>query len=176
MDQLVYILIIAAIAGINWLIQKSGEIREKKELEKRANQAARKPEPPAETTEPAGKSGEDLARKFLEALGLPPDSERPQRKILPVPPIVESPVPKPADRAPAEPMPKVIKAADLEKRLVEAAEKPRPAQRRVHKTTSVLAETATPAQRIDRVLRTRQGIRQSILAHEILGPPKGLVF
>jgi hypothetical protein len=65
--------------------------------------------------------------------------------------------------------------ADLERRVV-AEPAPRPARKpaKRHKVEAA-AEAATSARaQLDALLHSREGLRQVVLAREILGPPKGL--
>lgn len=179
MEQLVIILIIGAISLVKWLIEKSAEMRERRETEERLDRLDRRVHTPPGPVREAGQ--EESVRKFLEALGLPVDSPAPP----PVPPIVESPVPRafvsrPVEEpAPRQPPPLVVEEReDAEHRLLEARKLAAEFKKQtapVHRRSTRSGDTPAVT-RFDTLLRSRDGLRQAMLAREILGPPKGLSF
>jgi hypothetical protein len=165
--QVIFVLVAGAIALAKWLMEKSAEQRKKREMEDRADHLGGS-EPvahPMQAPRPVAPFGPDpdvVARRLREALGLPAESELPARRVAPAPP----------PRFQVEEI-KVIPAADLEQRVV-AAPPPLPPPR-VHAPSALVKPTASPFG-LEELLRSRDGLRKAILAQEILGPPKGLVF
>lgn len=161
MEQLIFLAIIALISFVNWLMQRSAELREKKRLErKRSGDSGESPyrTAPAEDahesrpTPPAADPAADM-RRLMEALGLPVEAEPPRPVPAPPPlPAFEEAVPRP------EPVPEIPTFT------------PPP--------RAVAAKPAPPAPRppspLLKTLRTREGLRQAIVLREILGPPKAL--
>ena len=156
MDQLVLKLLIALVGFINWLFQKSAELREKRKLESRGLEGdeaiPEEPKPaPAQIDPDAG------MRRLMEALGLP--SEAPPF----VPPVR---IPPPIERPPAFP----LAAAPVVS--------PVPAR----KTLSQLVKPARPSEtprkqapsRLHEMLASQDGLRHAIILSEVLGPPKSL--
>lgn len=183
MEQLVFLLIIGGVTLAKWLIEKSSELRERKKTEERLDRLGREEPDPAPPLTQRQAGPEEAARKFLEALGLPPESAPPPPVIRPVPPIiVESEIPRFFEPKPEKtPPPLVIEAGDLERRLFESRKPPAPPtsaalrKERQRKATPVI-ETTLAEIPIEKILRTREGLRRAVLAREILGPPKGLDF
>jgi len=176
-DHPVYLLIIAAVALIRWLIQKGkGEAQ---------NTEAPPPPPPSRPIARGGESQteEERIRKFLEALGQPAGSAPPkvaprrravQPKIFPpLPPLTTAPPPLPE-------APKIRTATSPPPLPIESATKRSTAEpdfevREVARQTSSepLPETRhTAAARIK--LGTPQDLRNAIVLREIFGPPRSL--
>jgi len=174
MEQLVILLIIGLISFINWLLQKSAERKAQRKTEERLDHLDRPVE--AEPVEAHPSAAEERTRKFLEALGLPTDAIEPPVERHPAPPPIPEPLIRPA---PAPDFtPKVNR--DLERRL--AGEAPaifrppsRPAPKRAP-TRHAPTPTSTSDQTLREALQTPGGLRNAILAREILGTPKGLQF
>lgn len=160
MEQLVLLLIIAAISLVNWLIEQSGKLREKRRLEKaRADHeqdrtASRRMEPPPldpEQPAPAEvgppEEPERQLRRMLESFGFPvQEEETPPPPVLAEPPALPKPLPM-----------------------------PKPAVRARRRWESAPATSATTtAHPLVRDLRSREGLRRAIVLREILGPPKAL--
>ncbi len=156
MEQLVILLVIGIISLVNWLMQRSAEIRERRKAEAGrlgipgGNPFQPAEEQPATTTAPAKDPAREM-RKLMEALGLPLEDEEPpvHRELPPapeLPPLPASPPKAPAPK-PAVQMPAFVPHAP-------------PAAR------SALAQA----------LRSRDGVRQAIVLREILGPPKAFTL
>ena len=176
-DHPVYLLIIAAVALIRWLIQKG-----------KADAPDTQSTPPPPPSRPITRGGEtqteeERIRKFLEALGQPAGSAPPkvaprrravQPKIFsPLPPLTTAPPPLPeapkiytATPPPPLPLEVVMKpsttAPDFEVREVarQTSSEPLPETRR-----------AAAAQL---TLGTPQDLRTAIVLREIFGPPRSL--
>jgi hypothetical protein len=169
MEQLVLLLIIAAISLVNWLIEKSAKLREEKRLEKLRRereeqqnsfprQAAQPPPAPQPLPEPipapaAPSRTQEELRRMLESLGFPIEEE----EQAPPPPLPRAePTPEPA--FPGEPAPGIPEVR-------QPAPRPRsiPAQ--------VAARRPNPwAEK----LRTHEGFREAFALREIIGPPRCL--
>lgn len=181
MEQLVILLIIGGISLVKWLLEKSAEMREQKKTQERIDRLGR--DEPAPAQPEIRSDREESVRKFLEALGLPADSAPPERPpIRPVPPIIESPIPRafipePVAEPVPQPPPLVLQAEDLERRLVEARKLAADLKRQTTARKKPASGPVVPAAtRVDSLLRSRGGLRQAMIAREILGPPKGLSF
>jgi hypothetical protein len=184
MEQLVIVLVIAAVSLVKWLMEKSAEQRSQRETAERVeelerqNPRQRPAAPPIRAPRPIAPSPmsemEDAARRLREALGLPAESDAPPRaprpsKRAPTPPPLQSkPVESFLERA--EPA-----VADLERRVA-AEPPPRPARKpaKRHKVEAAAETTTSARMQLDALLHSREGLRQVVLAREILGPPKGL--
>lgn len=164
MEQLVILVIIGLISLVNWIIQRSSEVREKRKLEQKrlgipeGNPYHSPPEaapPEPEVRRPAGDPGAEM-RRLMEALGLPLEDEPPAVRRAPEPP-------------PPPPLPPIP-----------AFEKVRPPVRQEVRAPAKPAQTAAPAAVVTSrpespwatALRSRGGVRQAIVLREILGPPK----
>lgn len=149
MEQLVILVIIGLISLVNWLIQRSAELREKRKQErKRLGIPEGSPFHPAPEPQPEPVDPAENMRRLMEALGLPVESEAPvstprveEPPPLPLPPPAAAPKPSPRPTRPAPPVP---------------------------------AAAAAPAFDLSRALQQRGSLRQAIILREILGPPKGL--
>jgi len=177
-DHPVYLLIIAAVALIRWLIQRGkGEAQ---------NTEAPPPPPPSRPITRGGETQteEERIRKFLEALGQPAGSAPPkvaprqravQPKIFsPLPPLTTAPPPFPETfqkiRAATSPPPLPIEltttrsttASDFEVREVarQTSSEPLPETRAI---TAARIKLGTP-----------QDLRTAIVLREIFGPPRSL--
>jgi hypothetical protein len=169
MEQFIFLLVIGAIAFIKWMLEKSAELREKKKTQERLDRLdGGQALPPIVAPRPKAfpPQLEEAERRLREALGLPVESELPPPR---------KPLPAPAFRLEEI---KAVPAADLEHRTF--APPPPPPIRRAPmcKAAADKAEAVLPSARtgLDELLRSRDGLRKAILAQEILGTPKGLVF
>ncbi len=169
MEQLIFLLLIALISFINWLMQRSAELREKRKLERAKQSSAEdhpyhvspeeEPEPaPVRRSQPAPDPQAEM-RKLMEALGLPMEEE---------PPKVEEqrPAPPPLPSFPSEPLPRP------EPVFVAPPPPARPKTATQRTAAAVVTSGPTPNAAIMSVLRSRDGARQAIVLREILGPPK----
>lgn len=149
MEQLVLLLVIAAISLVNWLIERSAKLREKRQLEKEA--ANRGQPPPVFAPEPPTprEEIEEHMRRMLESLGVP----------------VEEPRPLPAPSAPAVVFQEPPTPPPLPKPQPDL---PRPALRRSKAATTVLRPRSPWLAR----LSSPQGLREAAVLREILGPPR----
>lgn len=169
MEQLVLLLIIAAISLVNWLIEKSAKLREEKRLgklrrerEEQQNsfprQTAQPPPAPQLIPEPVpaapSRTQEEL-RRMLESLGFPIEEE----EQAPPPPLPRA-EPRPEPMAPVfeEPAPAIPELRPPA---------PRPKPQPVH----AIARRPNPwAEK----LRTHEGFREAFALREIIGPPRCL--
>lgn len=167
MEQLVLLLIIAAISLVNWLIEKSAKLREQKRLEalrrereeqqntfpRQAAQPPPAPQPlPEPVPAPPSRTQEEL-RRMLESLGFPIEEE----EQAPPPPLPRA-EPKPGPAFFEEPAPAVPEFRPPA---------PRPKAQPVHAT----ARRPNPwAEK----LRTHEGFREAFALREIIGPPRCL--
>ena len=154
MEQLVLLLIIAAISLVNWLIERSAKLREQRRREKEAsNQGQPPPVSSPSFPEPSPREEiEDQMRRMLESFGLPVEDPKPiPQKPEPVF-VFEEPI------APQLPPPRPL------------APPPRTALRRgLEKSTPTRTHRPWTSR-----LGSPQGLREAIVLREILGPPKAL--
>lgn len=164
MEQLIFLAIIALISFVNWLMQRSAELREKKKLERQrsgqSGESPYRPHPIQENHEvesapsPAAPDPAADMRRLMEALGLPLEEEAP--RTAPAPPPLPTFEEVPAALEAPRPIPTFVPPP----RATPAAALATPIQR--------------PAPPMLRTLQTRDGLRQAIVLREILGPPKAL--
>ncbi len=164
MEQLVILVIIGLISLVNWLIQRSSELREKRRLEQKRMEMPEGATDRAETWEPEPapqSSPVDPAaemRKLMEALGLPLEDE---------PPVVRrAPSPPPAPELPPAPPP--LPVWQPGRTEVRVTPKPLPAMTALPKVTPATRNPWAGE------LRSRDGVRRAMVLREILGPPKAL--
>jgi hypothetical protein len=154
MEQLVLLLVIAAISLVNWLIERSAKLREHRRREKEAsNQGQPPPVSTPSFPEPSPREEiEDQMRRMLESFGLPVEDPKPiPQKTEPVF-VFEEPI------APPLPPPRPL------------APPPRTALRRgLEKSTPTRTHRPWTSR-----LGSPQGLREAIVLREILGPPKAL--
>jgi hypothetical protein len=149
MEQLVLLLVIAAISLINWLIERSAKLREQRRLQKESakrGQAA----PEEEPTVPEVSAREELEehmRRVMESFGLPVEQPKP---------VFEKPAPVMVFEEPVVPPPPPLPV-------------PRQTAPRRSKKASVAQRPRSPW--VAR-LATSQGLREAIVLREILGPPR----
>ena len=153
MEQLVLLLVIAAISLVNWLIERSGKLREQRRLEKEAaRQSDSAPEPRQTFPEPSAREQiEEQMRRVMESFGIPVEEPKPQ-------PLQQAPVVTFVAPLTPPPLPSPIPAV----------EQPRP--RRSKDFASVSRERSPWLKRLD----SPQGLREALVLREILGPPKAL--
>jgi hypothetical protein len=192
MEQLVLLLVIGLISLVNWLLQRSAELREKQKQERAAQrgrgdagldeemaapQAQRMPAPSAEP-DPA-----ESMRKLMEALGLPmeaappvPQPAQPASRQLPEPEPPPLPEPKPetlhqqqveAPPPPPAPTPRPLAPALSIPRL-----RPDTTPTRRPAVPDIPAATAPSGFR--KLLSSPSGLRDAIVLSEVLGRPRGL--
>jgi len=154
MEQVVILVIIGLISLVNWLIQRSAELREKRKLERNL-QGLPEGNPflpdDAPSAEPPRKDPAEEMRKLMEALGVDIEEGSPLREQPLLPPKIP---PLPAFESPPPPPPKP---------------KPPAAKRPVPQASPL---PAIPASALSATLRSRSSVRQAIILREILGPPK----
>lgn len=190
MEQLVLLLVIAAIYFINWLLQKSRDYREaqREERIRREREArgevtveAAQPMEGVETSEEKDWSASDEElRRFFDALGLPAE-EAPAEPVKqtarageqaaaaqttppPLPdepkPVMRAPEPAQGGQAPAK--------TDAEMRRL---------ARRLEQAGRATGPESAPIVVTDKyrdLLATAEGARKAMVLREVLGPPKGL--
>jgi len=158
MEQLIILVLIGLISLINWIIQKSAEMREKRKLERMRDYGVEPPEVPQMESEPV-QGGDEAMRRLMEALGLPEDAAPPPPRQVPAfvpPPLPDPPrVPMAAARTAAEPSAAFMrrKAREMEAALAAASAKPG---------------------RIRGLLTAPGGAGDAIVLAEVLGPPKAM--
>jgi len=184
MEQLVLLVIIALISFINWALQKSAERREARKMARASEDPSAQP---STTKASPGGTAEAEMRKFMEALGLPGDSEPP---VIQEAPPASPPSPQPVAQRPVTPPPIPTQTARSERRRVEQpdAEMRRLASRieetEVGASEIGTDEIGTPAKpsmsaagsssAYRKLLESPQSLRDAIVVREILGPPKAL--
>lgn len=173
LEQLVILVVLGVVAFVKWLLEKSAELRERDRTEKRLEQLEREqPAPPVLAPRPIARPLPDIEaaeRRLRDALGLPSEPEAP-----PVKKVQKAPPPVP-EFVPQTPVIRHAPLADLEQRTVTPALS---RKRAAFRMPSAKPETPVPAARsgLQDLLGSREGLRKAILAQEVLGTPKGLVF
>lgn len=156
MEQVVVLLVIAAISFINWLIKKSAEQREKR----------RRAAPPViERQSQAPEVPEEDLRKFMEALGMPAD-EPPVRMEQWEPPAAEVPGPPP--------LPVPVAVYQPPKVARPSAEALALARRLESQENPIQATEIGRSTGVRQMLQSRTGLREAIILNEILSAPKSL--
>lgn len=180
MDQLVVLIILGLVGLINWLLQKSAELREKKRLEKqtRPEQLLRPESVSEEDTLPAPRArevenprpAEDELRKFLEALGLPPEdsiepSAPPARPVSKSFEMEVTPAPPPIPVFQMEPVRSIM------------SEPPARATRPVRPAAARVADArpVPPSSSIYDLLHSPDSLKKAVILSEILGKPKSAI-
>ena len=153
MEQLVLLLVIAAISLVNWLIERSAKLRERRRLQK--DSAGRDPDAPPGGPSPVPEASareelEEHMRRMMESFGFP--AEQPQ-------PVLEKTAPPVVFEEPSAPPPPL--------------RGPQPAARRpaLRKSPPAAPSTRPRSPWLQR-LGTPQGLREAVVLREILGPPK----
>lgn len=196
MEQLILLILIGVISLVNWLIQRSGEMREKRRREQAMREAEMRGDAPSADPSPAATTqAEDPTesmRRLMEALGLPTESEPPpvHRSDTPPPipeppPLVEQARQVEAERTEAAPSPKLSKSPRFhpvptpdanyfpettEVFVPKSPKRPVPPIRPYDQTPRV----RRPAGRIGRLVRNPQSLRDGIILQAVLGNPKAL--
>jgi hypothetical protein len=184
--QIIFLIVAAAIGVINWLTKKA-----------EGTKPPAQPPPRSQRPETAGDPEAERMRKFLEALGLPPEQAPPpvKRPAPAAPPPLPQPrqkqkrqprsegKPRSLDEAPAPSMhveqlhiPELETSGVAEFHTVSSEISAIPFEGR---GTAVIdpyavAQGQTPAEALRRLLRSRNEVRAAILLREVLGPPRGL--
>jgi hypothetical protein len=155
MEQLVLLVIIGLISLINWLMQRSAQMREKRKLERGGLDG--QVGPSIEVPEPAGRPEEDpdeSMRRLMEALGIPSVEEEPEpAPPPPLPQVRRGEVPQPVF-TPPPPVVTVPRA-------------------RVRPGLAAVVEQREPT-RFRKLLSSKGGLRDAVVLSEILGPPRSL--
>jgi hypothetical protein len=172
MEQLVLILIIAAISFVNWLIKKSAEARQRRKFQ-RQEQLGGEPEiwqEPERNEPPASSEDPDASmRRLMEALGLPVEAEPPpvpahRTPTAPPAPVVERPIQPP-------PLPQTVVPRVPEKPAFPVARIASPAGKSV--LVEPTAEKRSPGSVHD-LLASPDSLKKAIILTEILGASKAL--
>ena len=180
MEQLIILVLIAAVSFINWLIKKSGEARaakKLKDLQDRGGESYQVTAPSREQGRPVADEGAEAMRKFMEALGLPADQEQapppiPERRItldpevFSPPPIIER-RPEPIFTPP--PLPDFVPTISVPEWREEGPALSAP----IHSWNEPVEEKPKPS-RAAELLTSRGGLRDAIILSEILGQPRAL--
>jgi hypothetical protein len=162
MEQLIILVLIAAVSFINWLIKKSGEARaakKLKDLQDRGGESYQVTAPSREQGRPVADEGAEAMRKFMEALGLPADQEQ-------APPIIER-RPEPIFTPP--PLPDFVPTISVPEWREEGPALSAP----IHSWNEPVEEKPKPS-RAAELLTSRGGLRDAIILSEILGQPRAL--
>jgi hypothetical protein len=168
MEQLVILVIIGLISLVNWLMQRSAKMKEKRRLE-RAAQQGEPPEPlvPEPSFETQEERPDEAMRKLMEALGLPVEE---------VPPPIPQSAPPPLVQPVFEEPPPAATPAFTHNRL---SEQPSPVfvyevpQATQPRRGPAIVEVAKPS-RFRTLLSTPEGIRDAFVLSEVLGKPLAL--
>lgn len=153
MEQLVLLLVIAAISLVNWLIERSSKLREQRRREKEAAlRGESSPQPASTLPETSGREEiEDQMRRMLESFGFPVEPTKPPTSQHPPVVAIEPPVAPP-------PLPKPRSFVDQ-------------APFRQQKQPARFSRERSPwLKRLD----SPAGLREAVVLREILGPPKAL--
>lgn len=160
MEQLVILVVIGLISLVNWLIQRSAEIREqrKKERESRGipegNPFRQEEEVSGEFPPPIADPAGEM-RKLMEALGIPLETG-------------EAPRPEPREPAAPSKLPPPVVLVPSAKPVVEKPLSP---------SASTPQLGSTPRTGTFRnSLHSRDSVRQAVILREILGPPKAFTL
>jgi len=155
MEQLVILVIIGLISLVNWLVQRSSEIREQRKLE-REQQGVPEGNPflssEEKSTGPVRKDPSEEMRRLMEVLGVP----------------VEEP-PREAAAPPQLPPAPVFVTAPSRRKNPPAARKPATAAPSLQPQ-----HPGSSARVFSDALRSRAGVRRAVVLREILGPPIAL--
>jgi hypothetical protein len=192
MEQLVILLLIALISLINWIIQKSKETREKRQLEKRADTTGETVKHGMPESPPVAEA-ETAMRRLREALGLPEEAEPPviprrAQPEIPPPAPPREPVRLPPRREVVTPpplpevakRPAVVRVPFTPPRLEHRKfELPHLELRKFglpHRLAKPIAEVEVPGppSRVRELLTSQGGLRDAVVVSEVLGPPKSL--
>ena len=149
MEQLVLLLVIAAISLVNWLIERSAKLREQRRLQKESANRGQ-PDSFEEPPVPEASAREELEehmRRVMESFGMPVEQPKP---------VFEKPAPVVVVEEPAAPPPPPLPV-------------PRSTAPRRSKKATVAQRPRSPW--VAR-LATSHGLREAIVLREILGPPK----
>jgi hypothetical protein len=184
--QIIFLIVAAAIGVINWLTKKAEGTK-----------------PPAQSPprdsrpQTAGDAEAERMRKFLEALGLPPEQAPPPVK-RPAP-AAPPPLPQPRQKQKRQPRPEgkprsldEAPAPSMHVEQLHIPELETPGVAEFHTVSSeisaipfegratgvidpyAVAQGQTPAEALRRLLRSRNEVRAAVLLREVLGPPRGL--
>lgn len=191
MDNLIFLLVFAAIAGLQWLFKKMQENAQRVEHDRQASRkvVAEPQRRPVQQPAQIETEEEERMRKFLEALGLPsgssaPSSPPPQPVFVP-PPIPQSapPLPRRA-KVRHKPVPVAVEEEEGPRGgVVEAASKAFETASRIDVSADRETGTASvliPTQPAHKAayplpeLLTPKGLREAMVLREVLGPPLAL--
>jgi len=164
MEQVLFLLIFAAVAIGKWVLD-------------RASKEDEEPSRPAQPRQHQNTGEEEKMRCFMEALGQPKQQSPPSRPIpaqrprpSQPPPLKKQPPPKPAPKPAPIPAPAMA--------MEPPQEPPQFTPREIDWTRTERAfSQPTPvsiAEQLD--LRTPAALRRAVILREILGAPKGLQF
>lgn len=155
MEQVVILVIIGLISFVNWLIQRSADLRKRHKLEKlrEEEESFKEQESSPTPTNPAM----DM-RKLMEALGLPMEDEG------------EQPVPERFIQLRSTPQPPPLPAFEPPPPIIRPVQPVAPIAPQIH------VSPATPTTKWKKILASRDGVRQAIVLREILGPPKAFTL
>ena len=186
MEQLVLLLIIGLISLINWLMQRSAEMREKRKLEKARQEqggepvvmARRDQGPSVEEPDGPAEDPSEAMRKLMEALGVPMEEAPPPRReppplpqaqktpqppvLLPEEPAFVPPSPDPVFEPPNKPPAPLVPGEAVS--VARSVRRPKKV---------AVAEVQKPS-RLRELLSSQSGLRDAVVLAEILGPPRSL--
>ncbi len=156
MEQLVILVLIGLIGLVNWLVQRSAEIRERRKEERKSQGIPEgNPFQPPESPAPSPKDPAKEMRRLMEALGVPIEEseEEPTPQFVAPPRVLPAVTPPPIFAPPPA----------RKNRPRQQSSIPKPVQAR-------LPASLSPA--VLKAVRSHESIRQAIVLREILGPPK----
>jgi hypothetical protein len=197
MEQLIFLIVVAVISLLNWVLRKRQETGNEPPADVSERRAASAPRVPrSQQTE------EERMRKFLEALGLPEASRQqtprsPEERTMPpeirrarqdaphpgrpaplrrAPPPLTREIPQP--KQPPQPLPETYEETPIPEPLAAIqATKVEELEQLPDVRAYEPEEPQQPARAATRTLYemlSSDGIRTSILLREILGPPRSL--
>ena len=192
-DNWIFFLLVAVAMLFRWLASAAGKAS--KSSEETPPRSTSTPPPPPPVPRRPIESDTDRMRKFLEALGQPPEAKPPPPVAhrTDIPPRPVAPVRPPARALPFPPKPrsrkivtedapiatpeewleqtKVIAPVESAAQAAEAFAPSRPVE-----AYTVAAPSSSPVAKIDIVslLGSAKGLREAIILREIFGPPRSL--
>lgn len=184
-EQLVILVLIGLISLINWIVQKSADVRARRKAEREESpDESFHPREEAEPLmtrgtrehEPKPSAGNESMRQLMEALGVElPEAEDPRVSQPPSPlPSMEESF---ASVTPPR-LPSLIEMANRTENRSRRDDGPgeltREKRRALAKKRAMppTRKTVAPSKQIGRLLTSPGGLRNGIVLSEILGPPK----
>ena len=186
MEQLVILIVVGVIAFINWLIKRSAEVREQREIDRRlAEQGGRqrvgsddtlvRPTPVArpigEAEQEAEHEMQESMRCLMQAFGMSED-EKPVFEAAPAPPPMPTPKPKPV--VVKQPKVRQAKLRPFKVPQVTASAYTPTSTAAAPRKKNVPSVTTIPQSPWKQRLAQSKSVREAIVLSEILRSPKAL--